>query len=242
MNGPVETAMEELATANRILFRQGVVDAFGHVSVRSPVNPGRFLMARKMAPELVTAADILELDLDGNPTDESERRVYLERFIHSEIYRTRPDVMSVVHGHSPTVIPFTISSVRLCPVCHISAFLPQCTPVFEIREVTGDGSDMLVSDRERAGAMVRSLGENPVVLMRGHGMTAVGNTIQQAVFRAVYTEINARIQLQAVSLGGAVSYLSESEARASAIKTDAQIGRAWELWEQDLSENNGKRS
>lgn len=220
----------ELAIANRILFKQGVLDAFGHVSVRHDKRVDRFLLARNMAPALVTEADILEFDLDGNPVSSEGRSIYLERFIHGEIYRARPDVMAVVHSHSPAVVPFgVVPSVPLRPICHMCGFLGERAPVFEIRDVGGDSSDLLIRDSRLGVALTRSLGSAAVVLMRGHGCTAVGISLREAVYRAVYTEVNARLQSDALRLGP-VTYLNAAEAKAAASAVATQVDRAWDYW------------
>ena len=144
----------ELAIANRILVSQGVLDAFGHVSVRHPARADRFLLARNMAPASVTATDVLEFDLDGNAVASGAPKPYLERFIHGEIFRARADVMAVVHTHSPAVIPFSV--VRQAPlraVSHMGSFLGEATPVFEIRDTAGDASDMLIRDNALGRAL-----------------------------------------------------------------------------------------
>jgi HCOMODA/2-hydroxy-3-carboxy-muconic semialdehyde decarboxylase len=226
----------ELVAANHILYRRGVVDGFGHVSVRHPDQPERFLLARSMAPSLVTDADILTFDLDGAETTGDGRTAYLERFIHSEIYRVRPDVISVVHSHSPSVVPFSVvPSVSLRPIYHMCGFLGLHTPVFEIRDCAGDGTDMLVRDRALGAALARSLGNNAAVLMRGHGSTVVGANLRQAVYRAVYLEMNARLQGDAMRLGPVI-FLSEAEAAAAAAANDGQIGRAWQLWRDECGQ------
>jgi ribulose-5-phosphate 4-epimerase/fuculose-1-phosphate aldolase len=224
------SAIPELVDANHILFDQGVVDGFGHVSMRHPVRPDRFLLARSMAPALVTAEDILVFDRDGAAVAAGGPAVYLERFIHSEIYRSRPDVIAVVHSHSPAVVPFSlVSGTPLRPVCHMCGFLGAATPVFEIRDVAGQGSDLLIRDARLGAALAQSLGQGAAVLMRGHGSTVVGTGLRQAVFRAVYTEVGARLQSEAMRLGP-VTYLTEDEAAATAATNDAQIDRAWRLW------------
>lgn len=227
----VSSAISELVDANHILFDQGVVDGFGHVSQRHPVRPDQFLLARSMAPALVTAQDVLAFDLDAAPIEAAGPTVYLERFIHSEIYRRRPDVVAVVHSHSPAVVPFSVvSGTRLRPVCHMCGFLGAETPVFEIRDVAGPGSDLLIRDARLGAALAQSLGHHgAAVLMRGHGSTVVGSTLRQAVFRAVYTEVGARLQSEAMRLGP-VTYLTEEEAVATARTNDGQIDRAWLLW------------
>jgi ribulose-5-phosphate 4-epimerase/fuculose-1-phosphate aldolase len=222
--------LAELAIANHILFQQGVVDGFGHVSVRHPRHPDHLLLARSMAPGLVTPDDILTFGPDGEPRDAAGCAVYLERFIHSEIYRARQDVMAVVHSHSPSVVPFSVvRGEKLRAICHMSGFLGAGTPVFEIRHVAGDASDLLIRDRRLGAALAAELGQEAVVLMRGHGNTVVGNRLRQAVFRAVYTEVNARLQSEALRLGE-VTYLSEGEAAATSATIDAQIDRSWQLW------------
>ena len=226
--------IEDVAIANRILARHGVVDAFGHVSVRHDKDPTRFLLARNMAPALVTPADILEYDLDGNPIRAEGRSVYLERFIHGEIFRARPDVHAIVHSHSPNVVPFGIvAEAKLRPVWHMSGFLGESTPVFEIRDVAGDGTDLLISSNALGSALARSLGERPVVLMRGHGATIVGPSLKLAVYRAVYTEVNARLQIEALGLG-TVNYLTAAEAVAAAATNAKVVDRAWDLWVREV--------
>lgn len=222
--------LEELAMANRILFREGVVDGFGHISVRHDKRPDRFLLARNMAPAMVTADDIVEFDFDGNPVNAAGRSVYLERFIHAEVFRARPDVMAVVHSHSPSVVPFSISrKAKFLPVCHMSGFLGMCTPVFEIRDHAGESSDLLISNSKLGAALAATLGKCDCALMRGHGSTVAGSTIREAVFRAVYTEVNAKLQSEAMSLGDFIP-LTEGEAVTSARNIASQINRAWDFW------------
>jgi HCOMODA/2-hydroxy-3-carboxy-muconic semialdehyde decarboxylase len=225
-----QATIRELVSANHILFDQGVVDGFGHVSVRHPHNPGRFLLSRSMAPGLVSEKDVLEFDLDGNPVVPNGPAAYLERFIHGEIYRKRQDVMSVVHSHSPSVVPFSVvTGTRLRAICHMCGFLGSDTPVFEIRDFAGEDSDLLINSNRLGAALAQSLGEQPAVLMRGHGSTVVGNSLRQAVFRAVYTEVGARLQSEAMRLGP-VTYLTEGEAAATTKTNNTQIDRAWFLW------------
>jgi HCOMODA/2-hydroxy-3-carboxy-muconic semialdehyde decarboxylase len=224
--------VDDLVAANRILFDQGVVDAFGHVSVRHDQAPDRFLLARNMAPGHVTAEDIMEYDLDGRPVDPQGRRVYLERFIHGEIYRVRPDVVAVVHSHSPAVVPFSVvKGVPLQAICHMGGFLAAPVPIFEIRDVAGPSTDLLIRDGALGAALARSLGGSPAVLMRGHGSTVVGRSLREAVFRAVYTETNARLQLEALRLGP-VTYLTPEEGEATTATNSSQIDRAWNLWRE----------
>jgi HCOMODA/2-hydroxy-3-carboxy-muconic semialdehyde decarboxylase len=226
----------DLATANHILYDQHVVDAFGHVSVRHDKRPDRFLLARNMAPALVTPADIVTFDLDGTPIDAGDSKVYLERFIHGEIYRARPDVMAVVHSHSHAVIPFgAIRTHKLRAIFHMGGFLGTETPVFEIRECAGDGSDLLIRNNELGVALAKSLGPKSAVLMRGHGATVVGATLPDAVYRGVYLDINARLQLQTIGLGP-VNYLTEAEGAATAATNASQVNRAWDMWKTQAAD------
>ena len=238
MNGPPQPRpnpelIERVAIANRILYDQGVLDGFGHVSARHDASADHFLLARNMAPALVTPADILTFDLDGNAIDGEGRRVYLERFIHGEIYRTRHDVNAVVHSHSPSVIPFAATRTPLRPVYHMSGFLGSGSPIFEIRDIADD-TDLLIRDPSLGRALASSLGDATTVLMRGHGSTVVGATVEQAVFRAIYAEMNARLQLQATMLGD-VTYLNSREAANAAASNDTQLARVWELWVRRVS-------
>jgi ribulose-5-phosphate 4-epimerase/fuculose-1-phosphate aldolase len=228
--GPADPMLiENLVAANRILASEGVVDGYGHVSARHDKDPNRYLIARSVAPELVTAEDILELDLDSNPVDLRGRKLYLERFIHGEIYKARADVKSVVHHHSAAVIPFGVTKVPLRPVYHMAAFVGQGVPVFEIREA-GGMTDMLVRTPVLGQALARTLGDKPAALMRGHGAVVVGTSVPEAVARSIYLQMDARLQAQAMALGGEVTYLDPEEVR--------QLGglggydRAWELWKR----------
>jgi ribulose-5-phosphate 4-epimerase/fuculose-1-phosphate aldolase len=228
--GRPDKLLEDLVAANRILVDQGVLDGYGHVSVRSPNNPERFFMARSLAPELVTPADILEHDLDGNAKNAPpEAKLFLERFIHSGIYRARPDVKAVVHNHAPSLIPFGVTGVALRPLYHMSAFLGASVPVFDIRTAAG-ASDMLVRTPALGKALAQALGARSVVLMRGHGAAVVGPDLPHAVFRSVYTEVNARLQAQAMALGRKVTYLDADEARMAEASLDGTLSRPWELW------------
>jgi ribulose-5-phosphate 4-epimerase/fuculose-1-phosphate aldolase len=228
--GRVDPALlSDLAAASRILADQGVVDAFGHVSMRHPLAQDRFLMSRSLAPALVTADDIVEYDLDCLPCGGDARPGFLERFIHGEVYRARPDVMSVVHSHSPSVIPFGLVGTPMQAMFHNAAFLAGGVPVFDIRKKFG-ATDMLVGNPEKGVALAEALGERPVVLMRAHGSVAVGPNLPLAVFRAVYTEVNARIQHQTMLYGGPMAALSPEEGvLADAVNMKAGL-RAWALW------------
>lgn len=226
--------ISDLVSANHILANEGVFDGFGHVSVRHDQNPERFLIARSMAPSMITEDDIVECDFEGVVHDAQGRKSYLERFIHSAIFKARPDVMAVIHSHSPAIIPFGVTGARLRPICHMSGFLGSTTPVFEIRDAVGESSDMLIRNQALGEALATTLGGNAVALLRGHGNVVVGDSVKQAVFRAIYTEGNARLQAQAMQMGEPV-YLSEDEARNSAETNAGQIERPWELWKRKLT-------
>ena len=223
--------IEDLVVANHILVNEGVLDGFGHISVRHDIEPGRFLIARSMAPGLVTADDIVTCDLDGQVHDARGRRTYVERFIHSEIYRARPNVLAVVHSHSPAVIPFGETGARLRPICHMSGFLGASTPVFEIRHFAGESTDLLISNQALGRALADSLGTSNVALLRGHGNVVVGFSIQQVVFRAIYTENNARLQSEAMRLGE-VNFLTPGEAQATSDMNDEHLDRPWQVWKK----------
>jgi ribulose-5-phosphate 4-epimerase/fuculose-1-phosphate aldolase len=223
---------EKLALANRILYDQNVVDGFGHISVRHDKSPDHFLLSCNRAPGLVNASDILTYDLNGDLTEPSDKRSYLERFIHAEIYRARPDVMSVVHSHSQSVIPFGATGQRLRPIFHMSGFLGSGSALFEIRDTAGN-TDMLIRDMGLGKALAQSLGQHNCVLMRGHGSTTVGSSIEVAVYRAIYAEINAKLQIQAAALGP-INFLTEEEAALAAAATEGQVVRAWDLWRGNI--------
>jgi ribulose-5-phosphate 4-epimerase/fuculose-1-phosphate aldolase len=229
-----QAIVEDPVTSSHILADQGVLDGLGHISVRHPDNPQRYLMSRSLAPALVTPADIMEYDLDSNAIDRQGRSLFLERFIHGETYKARPDVFAVIHSHSPTVIPFSISQTALQPVFNGAAFLSPSAPVFDIRKVAGM-TDLLIGNGELGKALSATLGESAVVLLRGHGNAVVGKTLQQVVYRAVQTELNARLQLQAMMLSGPLIYMAPEEAvkvNARSEPDAIQIGRTWELWKE----------
>ncbi len=227
---PDPALVEKLVIANRILYDQGVVDGLGHVSVRHDAVPDLFLLSCNRAPALVVRDDIVCYDLDGDAVTETQERPYLERFIHSEIYRMRPDVVAVVHSHSPSVIPFGVTGNRLRPIYHMAGFLGSGSAHFEIRD-TGGNTDMLIRNAGLGKALASSLGAQTCVLMRGHGSTVVGNSIEQVVYRAIYAEVNAKLQAQSLSMGS-INYLTEKEARLAADANESQIGRSWNLWQR----------
>ncbi len=233
---PAASLIEDLVAANHILFDQGVVDAFGHISVRHDSRPDRFLLARNMAPGSVTAGDIVEFTLDGEPVNANGRKVYLERFIHGEIYRRRADVMSVVHSHSHAIVPLSVvKGARLRALFHMAGFIGQGAPVFEIRETAGEGTDLLISSNALGQALAQKLDDANIVLMRGHGSTVVAGGIPLAVYRAVYAELNARYQLQASQLGE-IDFLTEAEGQACMGNVEGQVQRPWEFWKQQAAD------
>ena len=223
--------VDDLVAASRILAVHEVLDAYGHVSARSDNRPDQFLMSRSRAPALVTAADLMELDADSEALPGDRRKGFIERYIHGEIYRARPDVMAIVHSHSASVIPFGITRTRLRPVYHMGSFLWNGAPVWDIRKVRED-NDLLVRDRPLGQALANALGKSNCVLMRGHGMTVIGDSIPEAVFRAIYTEMNARLQLQATQLEGPIEFLSDEEGRRSTVSNRGTIERPWEVWKK----------
>jgi ribulose-5-phosphate 4-epimerase/fuculose-1-phosphate aldolase len=224
--------VEDLLVGNQILFKYGIVDAFGHLSVRHDADPNRYVMSRHLAPILVTENDLLSYDLDSVPVEPTEHRLYSERFIHGEIYKSRPDVMSVVHCHAPALIPFGVTSAGLQAVYHVSAFLGLGVPKFEIRETAGM-TDMLVRTAPIGRALAEKLGDKPMVLMRGHGATMVGKTIRHSVYRAMYAVQNAQIQLEALRLGE-VTYLAPEEAAKQEAYMDEVIHRPWNMWKREV--------
>ena len=229
MAGVDAALLEDMVVGSRILADFGVLDGFGHVSARHPTNPNHFLMSRSLAPALVTADDIMEFDLDGNAVDASGRSLFLERFIHAEIYRARPDVMSVVHTHSPGVIPYSVTKVPLQAMFHNPSFLAAGVPVWDIRKDFGE-TNMLVSNSAIGKSLAQALGDKPVVLMRGHGDVTVAPSVKMAVFRAYYTDVNAKLQSQAIALGGEVNYLTPGEGEKADKTNFAVIDRIWNLW------------
>ena len=231
----------DLVAANHILYDHRVVDAFGHVSVRHDKSTDRFLLARNMAPGSVTAGDILEFYLDGSPVDPRGPRPYLERFIHSEIYAARPDVMAVVHSHSPSIVPLSISvQHRLRAVLHMAGFIGPEAPLFEIRDTGGPATDLLIRSPELGRALATSLGEANIVVMRGHGSTVTAASLPLVVYRAVYAELNARYQSEAMRLGP-ITPLTAEEAAACAASTEGQVHRPWELWTREAAERRHAR-
>jgi HCOMODA/2-hydroxy-3-carboxy-muconic semialdehyde decarboxylase len=232
--GPADPLLiEDLVAANRILAIEGVLDGWGHVSVRHDGDPNRFLLSRSLAPELVSAEDIIEFDLDNNSVNVQERDLYTERFIHGEIYKTRPDVKAIVHSHAPPVIPFGITTIPLRPLYHRAAFIALGVPVFEIRDAAGM-TDMLIRDPALGRALAASIADKPAVLMRGHGATVVGPSIPRVVARSIFLALNAKLQAQTMIMaqGGPIKYLDPEEARLIEAREGYGLGRAWKAWKQ----------
>jgi len=232
---PVDPAeINDLVAANRILADQGVLDGYGHVSMRHSGAADRYFLSRSKSPAIITAEDIMEYDLDSNPVDQQGRLMYIERYIHGEIYKSRPDVNAVVHSHSPTVIPFSVTTVKLRPICHMSAFLKHDVPNFEIRECDGM-TDLLIRNAKHGAGLARTLGLSDVALMRGHGNVCVGPNIMTAVYRAVYTEVNARLQAQAIAIGGPINFLEPEECELITGRRDTNFQRPWAMWKSRIS-------
>jgi ribulose-5-phosphate 4-epimerase/fuculose-1-phosphate aldolase len=222
--------IEELVTANRILASQGIVDSFGHVSVRHPNNPKRYLLSRARAPERVEAADIMEFTLEGDPVDAKGRKPYLERFIHGAAYEMRPDVMSVIHNHSPGTIPFGITGHKMRPVMHMCATIGYEVPIWDQHDKFGD-TNLLVESMAMGRDLAKKLGKGRTALMRGHGAIVVGPALRATVYTAVYLELNARLQMQAEAITRKVRFLTRGEQKKVADTTsEANINRAWENW------------
>jgi ribulose-5-phosphate 4-epimerase/fuculose-1-phosphate aldolase len=221
--------IEDLVAASRILAQHEVLDAYGHVSARSDKRPEHFIMSRSRAPALVTAADLVEWNAESEAATRDKRKGFIERYIHGEIYRARPEVMAIVHSHSPSVIPFGVTRTKLRPVYHMGSFLWSGAPVWDIRKVREE-NDLLVRDRPLGEALAGALGKANCVLMRGHGMTVVGESVPEAVYRGIYTEMNARLQLQATQLEGPIEFLSDEEGRRSTAANRGTLERPWELW------------
>jgi HCOMODA/2-hydroxy-3-carboxy-muconic semialdehyde decarboxylase len=223
---------EELVLANHILFARGVLDAYGHVSVRCADAPDRFFLTWAIAPALAQREDVLTFDLSGDALDASGQELYSERFIHAAVYAARPDVHGVVHSHSRSIIPFTVTDVPLQPIWHMSAFLAEGAEVFDIHDLAGD-TDLLIKTLDLGRAVAASLGGRSVSLLRGHGSVTVGRSVREAVYRAVYTEENATLQAEAMRMGR-VKYLTAGEAALMQAYMQPDVRRPWELWTREV--------
>src|SRR3954462_5301767 len=221
--------LDDLVAAYRILAQYGVIDAYGHVSIRSPSNPQRYVIARSLAPEVVQVDDLMEYDLDSNPLDARGRESVRERFIHGEIYKARPEIVAVVHNHSPSVIPFSVTGVPMRPIYHMASFIGDGMPNFEIRKIQ-KGTDLLVKTPKLGAALAKTLGKSSAALMRGHGSVTVGENIARAVGRSIYLEQSSRLQMQAMVLSNKATYPDAGEVKASVPVQDYK--RAWPLWRE----------
>jgi ribulose-5-phosphate 4-epimerase/fuculose-1-phosphate aldolase len=232
--GPVDQSLiDDLVAANRIFAMEGILDGWGHVSVRHPKNPNRYLLSRNLAAELVTRADIMEYDLDSVPVDRRGRDLYTERFIHGEIYKARPDVNAVIHTHAPPLIPFAAGKVPMRPMYHRAAFVAQGIPNFDIKDGFGM-TDMLIRNQAHGAALAKMLGDKPAALMRSHGATVVAPSLPRLVGRSVFLVKNATLQMQAIALGGPISYLENEEARLIEAREGYGLARAWEAWKRKV--------
>lgn len=231
MKTPSAQLLDDLVVANRVLYRKGILDGYGHVSVRSDADPATFVMARYVAPGTVTRDDLRVFDLQSDPVTGKDDRHYSERFIHGELYKARPDVGAIVHCHAPPLIPFGVTKAALRPIYHMAAFLGRGIPVFEIRDVAGM-TDLLIRTRELGAALAKTVGEYPAALMRGHGATFVGASLRQVVYRTIYGTQNAEIQLEAMRLGD-VTYLDPQEAEKMESHSGATLNRPWEIWRRE---------
>jgi ribulose-5-phosphate 4-epimerase/fuculose-1-phosphate aldolase len=238
MNPDVE-AVADLVLAYKILVNESVLDSFGHISARSVVDPVRFLLPRAMPPSLVEAEDVLEFSVEtSQPVDPRGRRVNGERYLHGEIYKARPDVKAIVHSHSQAVIPFSLTGVALRLVIVQAGFMPLCIPNFEIREVRGNGRGMQITDAARGAALAKALGNGPLALMRGHGNVVVGSSVRQAAVFAAYTDINARMQAQALQIDRNIVVMDEPELFEP---WEFDINRPWENFRQKLLSDLARR-
>ena len=226
----LDRQLEDLVTANRILAREDVVDAYGHVSIRHPDNPGRYWLSRSRAPELVETSDLMEYTLENEPIDQRGREMYSERPIHGGVYQARPDVMAVVHNHSQPIVPFGVTGVPLRPMFHLAALIGDDIPVWDIRDNFG-ATNLLVTPLAQGHDLAATLGARRVALMHGHGCVVAGGSLKEAVMAAVYLQVNARLLLESLKLGD-VTYLSPGEVAAmSAGQVQPRtMGRAWEYW------------
>lgn len=230
MGAALRRAREEVALGNRILANEGVLDAFGHVSLRNPENPNHYLLSRSRAPELVDTSDVLEYDMDSNPVHTTNYRLYAERVIHGEIYKARPDVQAIVHHHAPAIMPFCIAGIELVPVFHLGATIGRKVPFWDQHDEFGN-TNLLVVKPEEGASLARALGPHPMVLMNRHGATAVGANVQELVFRAIYSCRNAEFQYQARALGRVIPLWPGEIDEASKIDSlPTATNRTWEYW------------
>lgn len=244
------SALQDLVLSYRILAAHGVVDAYGHISMRSETNSERYFISRSLAPDLVTESDILEFDLESRPVDQRGRAMYLERYIHGEIYKARPDVMAVVHNHSPSVIPFGVTKTQMRPLFNTAAFVGKGVPVFEVRDFQPSG-DVLIKTPHLGESLAGVLGSHPAALMRGHGAVVVGVSVPEAVIRSIYLELSAKLQAQSLALAGPqdeIVYFDEAEVTETCARQDSAgtWERTWQLWRTkalaELTRQNEQRN
>ena len=228
MDNKVRTLLDELVIANHVLANEKVVDSFGHISVRNPENPKHFFLSCSRSPEIVSIEDIMEFDLEGNNVDGSILRPYGERFIHGALLEARPEIQSVVHNHSLSVIPFGVTNTPLLPIIHTGAAIGRNIPTWDIHDNFGD-TDLLVRNMEQGRDLAKTMGQASVVLMRGHGCSVAGSSIKEATLTAVYLQISATVQLQSMSLGD-VRYLTpgETDECTNMFYSDLSVDRVWE--------------
>jgi len=229
MTSLLDAVLDELVTANRILAREGVVDSFGHISIRHPDDPKRYLLSRSRAPELIEVDDIMEFTLEGEPIDPQGRDPYAERAIHGAVYEARADIMSVVHNHSPNVIPFGVTGSQARPLFHMAAGMGTDVPVWDSHTKFGD-TTLLVTTMDMGRDLVALLGDKRAALMRGHGCVVVGRSVREVVFSSIYLEVNSQLQIKANSLGE-ITFLSDGEIEAILKRRGPYtFERAWESW------------
>jgi ribulose-5-phosphate 4-epimerase/fuculose-1-phosphate aldolase len=233
---PVDQALlDDLVAANRILYTKNIVDGLGHVSARHDKDPNLYVMAAEKAPGLVEREDLAIYDLDSNAQTLRDRRPYNERFIHGEIYKVRPDVKSVIHCHTPSLVTFCVCQVPLRPLYHMSGFLGRGVARFEIREFTKEATDMLVSSPQLGASLAKVLADKQIVLMRGHGATMAGQSVKHAVYRAIYAALNATMQMDAMHMGE-ITFLSDEEALKGMEINDRFVERSWALWKLEAAQ------
>lgn len=226
----IDQHLHDLVTANHILARENVVDAFGHISIRHPQNPQQYILSQSRAPQLVTPQDLMEYTLDGHPIDQQNRPMYAERPIHGAIYQTRPNAHAVIHNHSPAVLPFTITPTPLRPIFHLAAIIGESLPLWDIRQNFGD-TTLLVTTMQQGRDLAAALGPRPAALMRGHGCVIAAPSLKEAVMTAIYLQTNAQLLLAALPLGP-ITYLSPGEIAQMAQSQirPTSLNRAWEYW------------
>ncbi len=230
MSRVLDEARYELALANRIIAHEGVLDGFGHVSMRHPEHPDRYLLSRSRSPELVEPADLLEFTLDSEPVGGPKAEMYGERVIHGCIYQARPDVHAVCHHHSPSILPFCVTGVALEPVFHMGPVMGQVVPFWDSRDEFGH-TDLLVVKPEEGHSLARALGPHWMVLMRRHGATLAGRSVRELVFRTVYSHANAEIQLRSMMIGTVGALSAEERQRGEPRQLQPRpMARAWEYW------------